>query len=332
VPALGFTVDKHQRYAVEPGCGRHGRSIPNIVWFVEPLAVGSGLVADKSAPPGAEPRALADSSLAGSSLPADTVGLLEGLTSMRAIRLYRDEPVPDHVLRAAFFAASRAPSGSNRQPFRFVVLTDGERARAAKGLIGASARRFWQAKRSHDGYDTGTGAERQSPKARLARSMQHYVDHFEEVPVLALACLLRTGDRLEVTDGGSVYPACQNLLLAARALGYGGVMTGWHRGVEADLKALLGIPDEAVVAATITLGRPRGSHGPVRRNPLAASVYAESWGDSPTWAVDPAGTGFVNSGAVGSARWVPVERQMAASPDRAQRAAGPARDNQSSFD
>jgi nitroreductase len=275
-------------------------------------------VADENEFAQAEPGAPVDNSLANSPLPTDTVGLIEGMTSTRAIRLYRDEPVPDHVLRAIFFAASRAPSGSNRQPFRFLVLTDGERAQEAKGLIGASARRVWQAKQSHDRYNAGTGMAQESPKARLARTMQHYVRHFDEVPVLVLACLLRIGDRLEVTDGASVYPACQNLLLAARALGYGGVMTGWHRGVEAELKALLRIPEQAVVAATITLGRPRGSHGPVRRNPLAAIVHAESWGESPAWAVDPAGTRFVNTGTVGGANWVPIERQMTARPGLAQ--------------
>ena len=69
-------------------------------------------------------------------LPADSVGLLEGLTTTRAIRRYRDEPVPPEALRAILFAATRAPSGSNRQPFRFLVLTDGPKAMAAKALIG----------------------------------------------------------------------------------------------------------------------------------------------------------------------------------------------------
>lgn len=69
-------------------------------------------------------------------LPADTVGLLEGLTTTRAIRRYTDEPVPRQALRDMLFAATRAPSGSNRQPFRFVVLTDGPKAAAAKALIG----------------------------------------------------------------------------------------------------------------------------------------------------------------------------------------------------
>ena len=86
-----------------------------------------------------------------------------------------------------------------------------------------------------------------------------------------------------------MYPACQNLLLAARALGYGGVMTTWHRAVEDQLRPLLGIPDDVFMAATIPLGRPEGNHGPVRRRPLAELVYEDRWEGPAAWAVDPDG-------------------------------------------
>src|SRR5438552_11693005 len=112
-------------------------------------------------------------------LPEDAVGLLEGLTTTRAIRRYTSDPVPAEALRAMLFAATRGPSGSNRQPFRFVVLTDGPRAEAAKKLIGDGARRIWGSKRRDDGYDTGSGQLDTSPKARMARTMQHFVDEFE---------------------------------------------------------------------------------------------------------------------------------------------------------
>ena len=71
----------------------------------------------------------------------DPVSLLEGIATTRAIRRYRDEPVPHDVLAQILFAATRAPTGSNRQPFRFVVLTDGPNARRAKALIAQGARR-----------------------------------------------------------------------------------------------------------------------------------------------------------------------------------------------
>jgi nitroreductase len=233
--------------------------------------------------------------LASSALPADVVGLLEGIASTRAIRRYRDEPVPPAALRAMVFAATRAPSGSNRQPFRFIVLTDGDKARAAKALIAEGARKTWTGKRATDGYDRGTGAVDNSPKARMAATMQHYVDDFERVPVLILPCLVRYRDPTPF-EGASIFPACQNLLLAARALGFGGVLTGFHFMVEDDLRTLLDVPEGVFMAATITIGRPEGNHGAVRRRPLGELVYGEGWGETPAWAVDPAGTAHTQAG------------------------------------
>lgn len=232
-------------------------------------------------------------------LPPDTVGLLEGLSTTRAIRRYRSEPVPPDVLRAILFAATRAPSGSNRQPFRFLVLTDGPKAAEAKALIGAGARRMWEAKRLKDGYDRGSGAARASgspsPKARMATTMQRYVDELDTVPALVLPCLVRYREPIP-NEGASIYPACQNILLAARALGYGGVITGFHAMAEPQLRVLLGIPDDVFVAATLTLGKPEGGHGPVRRRPLGELVFGDTWGASPDWAVDPPGTTHTAAG------------------------------------
>jgi nitroreductase len=226
---------------------------------------------------------------------ADTVGLLEGIATTRAIRRYTDEPVPEAVLRDILFAATRAPSGSNRQLFRFVVLTDSSAARQAKELIGAAARQMWADKRRSDGYGQGSGAVADSPKARMADTMQHYVDHFASVPVLILPCLIRHRAPTP-TEGASVYPACQNLLLAARALGYGGVLTNFDQLVGAELRALLSIPEDVLIAATITLGKPAGNHGPVRRRPIGELVFADTWGTSAPWAIDPPGTTFTSAG------------------------------------
>ena len=109
---------------------------------------------------------------------------------------------------------------ARRQPFRFVVLRDSETARAAKQLLGNAARQAWGTKRERDGYDKGSGATENSPKARMAASMEHYVANFERAPVVVLSLLQRYRAPTP-SEGGSVYPACQNLLLAARALGYG---------------------------------------------------------------------------------------------------------------
>ena len=233
--------------------------------------------------------------LASAPLPADTVGLLEGLTSTRAIRRYRDEPVPPEALRAMLFAATRAPSGSNRQPFRFIVLTNGPKAQQAKQLIATAAQRIWTGKRANDGYDRGSGTVDDSPKARMAATMQRYTDDFARVPVLVLPCLVRYREPTPF-EGASIFPAVQNLLLAARALGYGGVLTGVHGMVEDDLRELLAIPEGVFMAGTITIGKPEGGHGPVRRRPLSELVYGEGWGEVPEWAVDPTGTRHTQAG------------------------------------
>lgn len=221
--------------------------------------------------------------------------VLDLIATTRAIRRLRPDPVTDDELATVLFAATRAPSGSNRQPYRFLVLRDGPRAAEAKRLIGTEGRRLWEAKRSRDRYADGSGAVADSPKARFARSMDEFVDHFEQIPVVVLACLARYREP-QPTEGASVYPACQNLLLAARAIGLGGVLCLWHGPVERELRTLLEIPDGVAVSATLTLGRPVGRHGPVRRRPLREAVFDDVWGESAAWAVDPPGTRFTSAG------------------------------------
>lgn len=227
--------------------------------------------------------------------PDAEIGLLEGIASTRAIRRYTNEDLPVGDLNSILWHASRAPSGSNRQGFRFLVLRSSERSMRAKHLIGEAFRAGWNSKSSADGFGRGSGAIEDSPKSRQARAMQHYVDHFEEVPVVVLVCLVRHRAP-DPYEGASVYPACQNLLLAARALGYGGVLTMWHHAVERELKELLDIPNEVALSACITLGRPAGSHGPVRRRPISELVFEDTWGSEPHWVSDPPGTAFTSAG------------------------------------
>ena len=224
----------------------------------------------------------------------DADSVLDVIATTRAVRRYRPDPIPDADLSRIMFAATRAPSGSNRQNFRFLVLSDGPNAQQAKSILGEAFREGWAAKRRADGYEQGSGLDGDSAKARTARTMQQYVDRFEQTPVVVLACMV--GRRGRLTDGGSVYPACQNLLLAARALGYGGVMTMWHFGVEDELRRLLEIPEDVFVMATITLGVPEGSHGPVRRRPVAELVFDDAWESPAPWATEPPGTRHTSAG------------------------------------
>jgi nitroreductase len=215
--------------------------------------------------------------------------MLEGIATARTVRRYRPDPVSQADLARILFAATRAPSGSNRQPFRFVVLRDGPRAREARALLGAAFRAGWARKREADRYGEGSGGDTGSRKARQAAAMQQYVDRFEEVPVVVLACLVRYRDP-NPFEGASVYPACQNLLLAARALGYGAALTMWHLAVDAELHEVLGIPADVALSACITIGRPEGGHGPVRRRPVRDLVFEDGWEEPAPWAVEPPGT------------------------------------------
>ncbi len=209
------------------------------------------------------------------------VGLLEGLATTRAIRRYTDDPVPDDDLRRILWFAGRAPSGSNRQRFRFLVLRDGPSAVRARAAMGQAFRRGWANKREADGYRP----------SRFADSMQQFVDRFESIPVVVLVCLDRYRDP-DPFEGASVYPAAQNLLLAARGLGYGGALTMWHLMVEDELRDALEIPDHVALSACITLGVPAGSHGPLKRRPVDDVVFDDAWGVAPGWddplAADPA--------------------------------------------
>ena len=102
--------------------------------------------------------------------PTEPIGLLEGLATTRAIRRYTDELIPDDDLATILWHAGRAPSGSNRQPFRFLVLRartrgNGRQAAPRRGV----PRRAGTPKRKNDGYRP----------SRFADSMQRYVDRFE---------------------------------------------------------------------------------------------------------------------------------------------------------
>ena len=214
------------------------------------------------------------------------LSLLEGLRTTRAIRRYTDEPIPDADLAEILWYAGRAPSGTNRQAFRFLVLRrDDAEASEARALLGRSFRESWVGKQASMGVRVGTGDPSDGPKERMAASRQHYVDHLEQTPVIVLVALERYRSPSPY-EGASVYPACQNLLLAARALGYGGALTGFHHAVEDELRTMLGVPDGVALSACITLGVPAGRHGPLRRKPIVDLVHDGRWGRRATWIPD----------------------------------------------
>jgi nitroreductase len=216
----------------------------------------------------------------------DRLSLYDGLLTTRAIRRYLPDDIPTDDLNAIMFAATRGPSGHNSQPFRFIVLRRTPEAATARALLAQGFAAAWQGERRNPPDDDT------SRRARMARAMNHFVDNIADAPVIVIACNTDRHGRSNITAGASVYPACQNLLLAARALGYGGVMTQWHFPVEDELRAVLGLGPDTLIAGVIPLGKPEGGHGPVRRLPLPELVYENRFGEPAEWAQDPEGTRY----------------------------------------
>jgi nitroreductase len=216
----------------------------------------------------------------------ETIDLLEGIATARSIHRYLFDPIPDEDLAKMLYAATRAPSGTNRQPFRFLVLRDGEKAQKAKALMGAAYREGWGFKAGSEKWGKKGDEAGASRRTRSMQTMNYFVENFEKIPVVVLACLVRFREPHH-QEGASIFPACQNLLLAARALGYGACFSGWHRLVDKELKELLGIPSEVELSITITIGKPHGSHGPLRRFPVQELVFDDGWEQPALWVEDP---------------------------------------------
>jgi nitroreductase len=198
--------------------------------------------------------------------------------TQRAMRRLKPDPVPEGHIKKIIWAATRAPSGGNRQPWRFLVVTDAAK-RAKLAEIYSSV---WEQYRA-SGYGGSAGKELSPEDAasneRALRSSQYLADHLAEVPVLIIPCVFSAGGVNQgVAAGSSIYPAIQNLMLAARALGLGTALTTLHRQREDDVRELLGIPGTVDTAALIPVGWPKGKFGEGRRQPVEAVTYWDSWG------------------------------------------------------
>ena len=195
----------------------------------------------------------------------------EVANTQRAMRRLHSDPVDDADLWKILEAATKAPNGGNRQPWNFLVVRDGE----AKAKIAA-----WYLEAWNKAYG---GAMKEAMladpnMAKTFRSADHLANHMAEVPVLVIATIKKEMFAIGPTLGASIYPAVQNLMLAARALGLGTALTTLHKLHEEDVKQLLGIPDDVETMALIPIGRPKGQFGPVRRMPVEKVVYWDAWG------------------------------------------------------
>jgi nitroreductase len=191
--------------------------------------------------------------------------LFEAIRTTRAMRrLDPNRPVSDDDLWTLVEAATKAPSGGNRQVARWLIVTDPER----RAKIGALYGQAWQSVRGAYVEAQGDGA----PTAILV-SADHLADHMGEAPAIIVPCS-RAG------DPASIYPGCQNLFLAARSLGLGTALTTVHRLKEAEVKAVLEIPDEVSTWAMIPVGYPLGRWGEAKRRPVEETTYWDRYGES----------------------------------------------------
>lgn len=185
----------------------------------------------------------------------------------RAHRRFTDAPVDDATIERLLDAAVRAPSAENRQPWEFVVVRD----TATRAALGDLMIRAWE------------GGGKAWSQSRLSPGMLADVDAgmhggVAGAPVVLVVCVdLERG--MEVTIGSSIFPAVQNILLGATALGLGSALTTIATGFDAELRALLALPDHVRPVALVPLGHPARALGPSRRDPVATHTHRERFGE-----------------------------------------------------
>lgn len=213
-----------------------------------------------------------------------TIELYEAMRTLRAVRRLRPDPVPDDVLRRVLEAATWAPSGGNRQPWRVIVVKDAVRKQRLGELYRKVAVPFLQ---SYAEKLVALAEGERIKAEKMLRSGLYLAEHLGEAPVLCVFCFHPDGlavtdaklDRVSVVGGGSIYPAVQNLLLACRAEGLGCVLTTLLCMVEPEVREVLAIPQPWGTAAVVPIGYPqRRGHGPISRRSVEEMAFVDSWG------------------------------------------------------
>lgn len=201
-----------------------------------------------------------------------TMPVGDAMFTQRATRrLDADRPVTDAQLEIILNAASKAPNGGNTQPTRYLVI----RERDAIAEFGKLYHEAWWAKR-RDAY--GWSSKADIPEGSPYRLAALLADEMVNAPAVILVYSEVSG-----RTGSSTFPGVQNLLLSARALGLGSVLTTLHAEVMERVNAMFGVPDEMIFHCCIPLGYPRGKFGPTSRLPTGATTSWGRWGEAPPW-------------------------------------------------
>lgn len=209
----------------------------------------------------------------------------ELLTTTRTVRkrLDLERPVPREIVEECLEIAIQAPTASNRQDWRFLVITDEELRRRIGELYRDSFRRY-RSGRSHAGLIGGDDPARRATQQRVVSSADHLAEHMHEVPVLLLPCIRRRapdgGTMAQASLYGSIIPATWSFMLAARVRGLGTAWTTLHLRYEEEVASLLDIPfEEATQVALVPVAYTIGTDfEPAPRDPLDAVVRWNGWG------------------------------------------------------
>jgi nitroreductase len=205
----------------------------------------------------------------------EATDLFEIIHTTRAMRRLKPDPVPDALIARILQAGVCAANGGNTQRWRFLVIKD----RAIKQKVQVYYKRAFDEvigpRYLSSAPPPGVSRDRY---LRQHEAVQYLTDHFHEAPVWIVACLDEGTNAPTRASGASIYPAVQNMLLAARALGLGATLTTRHLLHEKDAEAALGLPPGVRSYAILPIGYPLGKFGPVGRGPIADIVYQDRWG------------------------------------------------------
>jgi nitroreductase len=216
--------------------------------------------------------------------------LFEAMRTTFAAREFSDEPVPDAALVEILENARFAPSGGNRQGWRVIAVREPATKDALAALAEPAAKRYIaQLMAGENPWNSVVPSAVSAETIAATPAADRMLDPIRRAPVvLVVAVDLRVVASLDsqlarigVTSGASVYPFAWNILLAARALGYGGVFSTLAIAEEPRVQALLGMPPEIAVAALIPLGRPAQRITKLKRKPVAEFAFRERWNGAP---------------------------------------------------
>jgi nitroreductase len=210
--------------------------------------------------------------------------LYDVMSTLRAVRRLRPDPIPDDVLERVLQAACWAPTGGNTQPWRVVVATEVATKQALQEIYEPEWAKYSAGFMKMMSRLPEVEFEKWK---RVAAAGDHLAEHLAQAPVILVFCanpamMAITDahlDRVSMVGGGSVYPAVQNALLACVEEGLGCTLTTLHCVREDDVKAVLGVPAEWATVAMVPIGYPVGTgHGPITRQPPATLAYRDRFG------------------------------------------------------